>query len=161
MFSHSVGSLFILLMISLAMQNLFSLMYSHLFILSFVSLAWEYTPDKKFLWADFWPRWRRRQTHCVSSYNQKKNNKFKNKKQPQLTENWTVRSSTTKELKKKHSSRLVEGAEIGSRAERMCGKAVTGGPSEVVDCGAGWTKLQLAGKAAAGGLGDGPHNPEF
>ena len=39
MFSHTVGSLFILLMFSLAMQKLFILMRSHLFILSFMSLA--------------------------------------------------------------------------------------------------------------------------
>ena len=38
MFSHTVGSLFILLMFSLAMQKLFILMKSHLFILSFMSL---------------------------------------------------------------------------------------------------------------------------
>ena len=39
MFSHIVGSLFILLMFSLARQKLFILMKSHLFILSFMSLA--------------------------------------------------------------------------------------------------------------------------
>ena len=39
MFSHTVGSLFILIMFSLAMQRLFILMRSHLFILSFMSLA--------------------------------------------------------------------------------------------------------------------------
>ena len=44
-------------------------------------------------------------------------------------------------------------------AERTCGKVVAGGPREVVDCGAGWAKLQLAGEAAAGGLGDRTHNP--
>ena len=38
-FSHMVGSLFILLMFSLAMQKLFNLMKSHLCILSFMSLA--------------------------------------------------------------------------------------------------------------------------
>ena len=38
-FSHTVGSLFILLMFSLAVQKLFNLMKSHLFILSFMSLA--------------------------------------------------------------------------------------------------------------------------
>ena len=48
---------------------------------------------------------------------------------------------------------------MGSRAERMHGKVVAGGPSEVVDCGAGQAKLQLAGKAAAGGPGDRPSNP--
>ena len=39
MFSHTVGSLFILMLFSLAMQKLFILMKSHLFILSFISLA--------------------------------------------------------------------------------------------------------------------------
>ena len=39
MFSHTVGSIFILMMFSLAMQKLFILMRSHLFILSFISLA--------------------------------------------------------------------------------------------------------------------------
>ena len=39
MFSHTVGSLFILMLFCLAMQKLFNLMRSHLFILSFMSLA--------------------------------------------------------------------------------------------------------------------------
>ena len=39
MFSHTVVSLFILMLFSLAMQKLFILMRSHLFILSFMSLA--------------------------------------------------------------------------------------------------------------------------
>ena len=39
MFSHIVGSLFILMLFSLAMQKLFILMRSHLFILSFMSPA--------------------------------------------------------------------------------------------------------------------------
>ena len=39
MFSHIVGSLFILMLFSLAMQKLFNLMRSHLFILFFMSLA--------------------------------------------------------------------------------------------------------------------------
>ena len=38
-FSHTVGSLFILMLFSLAMQKLFILMRSHLFILSFMSFA--------------------------------------------------------------------------------------------------------------------------
>ena len=46
-FSHTVGSLFILLIFSLAMQNLFILMRSHFLILSFISPAlgiylWKY-----------------------------------------------------------------------------------------------------------------------
>ena len=39
MFSHTVGSLFILMLFYLAMQKLFIFMRSHLFILSFMSLA--------------------------------------------------------------------------------------------------------------------------
>ena len=39
MFSHSVGSLCNLVLFSLAMQKLLILMRSHLFILSFMSLA--------------------------------------------------------------------------------------------------------------------------
>ena len=39
MFSHTVGSLCILMLFSLATQKLFILMRSHLFILSFMSLA--------------------------------------------------------------------------------------------------------------------------
>ena len=39
MFSHTVGSLCILMLFSLAMQKLFIFMRSHLFILSFMSLA--------------------------------------------------------------------------------------------------------------------------
>ena len=51
-------------------------------------------------------------------------------------------SPTTKELKKKHSSRLVGGAEMGSWAERTCSKVVAGGQ--------GWTRLQLVSKEATG-----------
>ena len=51
---------------------------------------------------------------------------------------------------------------MGSRAERTHGKVAAGRPSEVVDCGAGQAKLQLASKAAAaGGPGGRPRNPEF
>ena len=39
MFSHTLGSLCMLMLISLAMQKLFILMRSHLFILSFMSIA--------------------------------------------------------------------------------------------------------------------------
>ena len=51
---------------------------------------------------------------------------------------------------------MVGGAETGSQAERTRGKAVAGGPEEEADGGAGRAKLQLAGEAAAGGLGDRP-----
>ena len=39
---------------------------------------------------------------------------------------------------------------MGSQAERTHDKTAAGRPSEVVDCGVGWAKLQPAGKAAAG-----------
>ena len=50
---------------------------------------------------------------------------------------------------------------MDSWVERTHSKVEAGGPSEVVDCGAGWAKLQLASEAAAGGPGDRPRNPEF
>ena len=95
-------------------------------------------------------------------HNQKNDNnnlKTKNNQNRQKIELYG--SPTIKEIKKKHSSRLVGGTEMGSRVERSCGKVVAGGPSEVVDCEAGWTKLQLASEAAAGGPGNRPRNPEF
>ena len=48
---------------------------------------------------------------------------------------------------------------MGSRVAGTFDKAVADGHSKVVDCGAGWANLQLAGKAAAAGLGDRPGNP--
>ena len=62
---------------------------------------------------------------------------LKTKKQPELTEIKLYGSPTTKEIKKKYSSRLLGGAETGSWAERSHCKAAAGGPSEVVDCGMG------------------------
>ena len=50
---------------------------------------------------------------------------------------------------------------MGSRVERIPGKVEAGGPSEMVDCGAGRAKLQLAREAAPGRPGDRPCNPEF
>ena len=46
MISHSIDCIFILLMDSFAVHKLFSLMYSHLFIFSFVSIAWGDISDK-------------------------------------------------------------------------------------------------------------------
>ena len=51
---------------------------------------------------------------------------------------------TTKEIKKKHSSRPVAGAEMGSWVERTRGKVGACGPREEVDCGMGQARLQLA-----------------
>ena len=50
-------------------------------------------------------------------------------------------SPTTKEIKKKHLSRPVGGAETW--AERTHNKAAAGRPSEVADCRAGQARLQL------------------
>ena len=50
MFSHTVGSLFILMLLFLAMQKLFILMRSHLFILSFMS--GEYISENISVWND-------------------------------------------------------------------------------------------------------------
>ena len=50
--------------------------------------------------------------------------------QPELTENPTARKSNTKEIKNKHSSRPVGGAETGSRGgedSRWHGRTETGG----------------------------------
>ena len=52
--------------------------------------------------------------------------------QPELTENRTARKSDTKEIKKKHTSILVGGAEMGTRAERT--RMAMAGP-RLVQCG--------------------------
>ena len=66
--------------------------------------------------------------HFASSHNQKKdNNKFKNKKQPELQKIKLYGNPTTKELKKKHSSRPVGGAETGSWVKRTHGNAADEG----------------------------------
>ena len=49
-FSHSVGCLFVLSVVSFAVQKLSSLIRSHLFIFAFVSFAFREKSQKKFLW---------------------------------------------------------------------------------------------------------------
>ena len=60
-------------------------------------------------------------------------------KKPKNNQNWQkiklYGSPTTKDLKKKHSSRVEGGAETGSRAERTWGKAVLEDPGGQ---GCGW-----------------------
>ena len=92
--------------------------------------------------------------HCASSHNQKKdNNKFKNKKQPELPENWTVWKSNSQGVKEntfiQTGSRGRDG-QLGREdsqkrrwLEDWVGKDAAGGPS----------------KAAAGGSSDRQHNP--
>ena len=45
-----------------------------------------------------------------------------------------------------------------ARAERTVGQKAAGRPREVADCGVGWARLQLTGKAAAGGPSIRLHN---
>ena len=52
--------------------------------------------------------------------------------QPELTENLTTTKSDTKEIKKKHSSRPVGGAETGIRVERT--HVAVAGP-RLAECG--------------------------
>ena len=68
--------------------------------------------------------------HFASSHNQKKDkNQFKNTKQPELPENQTVWKSDNLELKKKHSSRLVKGVEMGRQEREDCWR------TELATCG--------------------------
>ena len=78
-------------------------------------------------------------------HNQKKdNNNLKTKNNQNGQKIKLYGNPTTKEIKKKHSSRPVGGKETGSRVERTRGKAAAGRPREVVDCGTGQARLQLA-----------------
>ena len=57
-FSHSVGCLFILFMVSFVVQKLVSLIWSHLFIFVFISIALGYWPKKTWVWfmlENVWP----------------------------------------------------------------------------------------------------------
>uniref|UniRef100_A0A8D0XT42 Uncharacterized protein n=1 Tax=Sus scrofa TaxID=9823 RepID=A0A8D0XT42_PIG len=49
-FYHSVGCLFVLLMISYSVQKLVSLIRSHLFVFVFISIALGDCPKKTFVW---------------------------------------------------------------------------------------------------------------
>ena len=55
--------------------------------------------------------------------------------QPELTKNQTTRKSHTKEIKKKHSSRPVGGAETGNGADRT--HLAVAGP-RLAECGTNW-----------------------
>ena len=55
--------------------------------------------------------------------------------QPELTENRTARKFDTKEIKKKHTSRPVGGAEMGTRSERT---VVAMAGLRLAECGTNW-----------------------
>ena len=57
---------------------------------------------------------------------------IKTKKQPELPENQTVWKSDNQEVKEETFLQTGRGVEMGSQAERMLRKAVTGGLGEVV-----------------------------
>ena len=102
---------------------------------------------------DFWPRWRCRQTHCASSHNQKDNNKFKNNKQPELTENWTVWKSNNQGVKEETFIQICR----RSRARK---------PGREDSEGSGWRTRaapHMCADKLGGTTGDlsGPHNPGF
>ena len=70
---------------------------------------------------------------------------FKKKKQPELTENRTVWKSDNQGDEEDtfiQTGRRGKDWQRGRRGPR--GKAAAGGPSEVVDCGTGQARLQLA-----------------
>ena len=82
--------------------------------------------------------------------------------QPELTENRTARGSDTKEIKNKHSSRPVGGAETGTRVERTyvavaglrlaeCGTNGAGSPSTSRPCNPTFAQINPEGLTQSGG----------
>ena len=87
--------------------------------------------------------------HCASSNNQKNNNKFKNKNQPELPENQTVWKSHNQGDKEEtfiQTGRRGRDGQPRWRARRQ------------LEDRARW---RLAGEAATGGLDNRLRNPEF
>ena len=82
--------------------------------------------------------------------------------QPELTENRTARGSDTKEIKNKHSSRLVGGAEMGTGVERTrvavagprlaeCGTNRAGSLTTSRPCGHTFAQINREGRTQSGG----------
>ena len=82
--------------------------------------------------------------------------------QPELTENRTARGSDTKEIKNKHSSTPVGGAEMGTGVERTrvavagrrlaeCGRNSAGSPSASRPCGPTFAQINREGWTQSGG----------
>ena len=94
--------------------------------------------DRRCDW-DFQPKWR----HCASLHNQKDNDKFKNKKQPELAENQTVWKSDNQGVKEETFIQTGRRVETGSQVERTRGKAAGGGPGRVSWQLADWEKQWL------------------
>ena len=94
-------------------------------------------------------------TLCLLTQPKEGQQQFKNKKQP---ENQTVCKSNNQGNKE---GTFIQTGRKGGDGHPGGEDSRQGGPREVVDCGAGWAKLQLAGEAADGGPGDRPHNAQF
>ena len=82
--------------------------------------------------------------------------------QPELTDNRTARGSDTKEIKNKHSSRPVGGAETGTGVERThvavvgprlaeCGTNGAGSPSTSRPSGHTFAQINREGRTQSGG----------
>ena len=85
--------------------------------------------------------------YCFLAKETKDNNQLKTINPQKCSQIELYENLTTKELKKKHSSRPVGGAETGSWAERTRSKMAAGGLSKVVDCGTRQARLQLVDPA--------------
>ena len=82
--------------------------------------------------------------------------------QPELIENRKARGSDTKEIKNKHSSRPVGGAEMGTRVEATrvavagprlaeCGTHGAGSPTTSRPCGPTFAQINPEGRTQSGG----------
>ena len=84
-------------------------------------------------------------TLCLLAQPNEGQQQFKNKKQPELTENQTVWKSDNQGDKEEtfiQTGRRDGDGQQGGEDSQQGGKVVAGGPSKVADCGAGWAKLQ-------------------
>ena len=69
--------------------------------------------------------------HCASLHNQKKDNKFKNKKQPDLTENKTVWKSDNQEVKEETFNQTSRRG--GEDSQQGCGWKTWVGQGEAAE----------------------------
>ena len=82
-------------------------------------------------------------TLCLLAQPKEGQQQFKNKKQPELTENRTVWKSNNQGDKDDTFIQTGRRGGDGSLEERTYSKAAAGGPREVAVCGTGWARLQL------------------
>ena len=85
-------------------------------------------------------------TLCLLTQPKEGQQQFKNKKQPELTENQTVWKSNNQEVKEEtyiQTGRRGRDGQLG-REDSAGDKAAAGGPSKVADCGTVQARLELA-----------------